>query len=107
MPFGNNSIAMYKIALALLVQLPYLLLMQLFPNRTQIHVITHTYCRVRRLLYNCVVYMYREMISFIPHFTGSKLQDYNNYYNVVDIIQKLVCMLVIVIIYLANKYTTV
>ena len=32
-----------KIVLALLVQLPYLLLMQLFPNRTRIHVITHTY----------------------------------------------------------------
>ena len=43
MPFGNNCICNRQIALALLVQLPYLLLMQLFPNRTHIHVITHTY----------------------------------------------------------------
>ena len=32
---GIVAFAIGKIALALLVQLPYLLLMQLFPNRTQ------------------------------------------------------------------------
>ena len=36
------ALAMGKIALDSLVQLPCLLLMQLFPNRTQIHVITHS-----------------------------------------------------------------
>ena len=42
--------AIGKIVLASLVQLPYLLLMQLFPNRTQIHVITHTdYIEVQEL----------------------------------------------------------
>ena len=39
---GIIAFAIGKIALASLVQLAYLLLMQLFPNRTQIHVITHT-----------------------------------------------------------------
>ena len=39
---GIIAFAIGKIALASLVQLPYLLLMQLFPNRTQIHVFTHT-----------------------------------------------------------------
>ena len=41
---GIIAFAIGKIALASLLQLPYLLLMQLFPNRTQIHVITHTNC---------------------------------------------------------------
>ena len=36
------AFAIGKIVLASLVQLLYLLLMQLFPNRTQIHVITRT-----------------------------------------------------------------
>ena len=36
------AFAIGKIALTSLMQLPCLLLMQLFPNRTRIHVITHT-----------------------------------------------------------------
>ena len=39
---GIIAFAIGKIALDSLVQLPYLLLMQLFSHRTQIHVITHT-----------------------------------------------------------------
>ena len=39
---GVIAFAIGKIALASLVQLPYLLLMQLLPNHTRIHVITHT-----------------------------------------------------------------